>query len=306
MGTTDDAADWGRLDLAWAGIREHVLDLDGRPVRVLRVEADGGGTEPQLLVHGLGGAASNWIDVMGGLRRYGPVVALDLPGFGHTPLASASAVGVAGHAEVVLAAADALGWDRFALHGNSMGGLVATLIAAAHPERVARLVLVSPALPPSCPLAMIPPPRATVVGVLPMALPARRTRQLMRLIFTEPEGVRPSLLQVMAADSRPRDQQEAEDHKQALIQSTRSIARHWVDPRHLYRSIDAVQAPTLLLGGTADALVPARVLRKVLARRSDWAGAVLDEHRHALMLDDPTEFLARVELWRRTTDAAVA
>jgi pimeloyl-ACP methyl ester carboxylesterase len=299
-------SDWGRLDPAWAGIHDEMLDVGGRPVRVLRADGVAGAGEPQLLVHGLGGASSNWVDVIGGLRRLGPVVAMDLPGFGHTPAASGTALTVDGHAELVLAVADELGWERFTLHGNSMGGLVSTLLAAEHPDRVERLVLVSPALPPSCPLAMLPPPLTTLTGMVPMVLPSRRPHQLMRLIFTDPEGIRPALLKVMAADSRPRDEQETADHKRALLESTRSIAGLWLDPRRVYRAIDAVQAPTLVLGGTADALVPARVLRKVLARRTDWAGSVLDDHRHALMLDAPEEFLDRVSSWHAATDAAVA
>ncbi|MGA8846293.1 MAG: alpha/beta hydrolase, partial [Nocardioides sp.] len=137
-------------------------------------------------------------------------------------------------------------------------------------------------------------------------VPARRTHQLMRLIFTDPAGIRPALLEVMAADSRPRDEQEVVDHKRALLESTRSIAGLWLDPRRTYRAIDMIKVPTLVLGGTADALVPARVLRRVLARRSDWSGAVLDDHRHALMLDAPGEFLSRVEQWRQEDDTAVA
>ena len=69
--------------------------------------------------------------------------------------------------------------------------------------------------------------------------------------------------------------------KRALRSATRSIAALWTDPRRVWRAIDRVQAPTLLLGGTRDALVPAKV---VLARRRDWTGpGVLDDRRHALM-----------------------
>jgi pimeloyl-ACP methyl ester carboxylesterase len=298
--------DWGRLDPAWRGIHEDMVELDGRAVRVLRAEGENGASSPQLLVHGLGGAASNWVDVMAGLRRYGPVVAVDLPGFGHTPASSGSSLSVDGHLEMVLALADHLGWDSFALHGNSMGGLIGILLAAEHAERVERLVLVSPALPPTTPVGFLPVPLATVTGVLPMVVPARRTHHLMRLIFTDPTSIRPALLDVMAADSLPRDEQEATDHRRALLGSTRSIAGLWLDPRRVYRAVDRVAAPTLVLGGTADALVPARVLRKVLKRRPDWSGAVLSDHRHALMLDSPGEYLARVAEWRATTDAAVA
>ncbi|WP_323792479.1 alpha/beta fold hydrolase [Nocardioides sp.] len=300
------AADWGTRDPAWAGVREDVLDLGGRTVRVLRADGRPGATQPQVLVHGLGGSASNWIDVIAGLASYGPVVALDLGGFGHTPAESAVSLGVDGHIELVLAVADHLEWATFALHGNSMGGLVGTLLAADHPHRVEHLVLVSPALPPSCPLAFLPIPRATWSGVVPMALPSRRTHQLMRLIFNDPTGIRPALLEAMATDSRPRDEHHAAERSRALLASTRSIAALWLDPRRVYRAVDELVAPTLVLGGTADALVPARVLRKVLARRADWAGEVLSDHRHALMLDAPAEYLARVAAWRAESDSAVA
>lgn len=299
-------ADWGTRDPAWAGVHEEVLDLGGRTVRVLRAEGRAGASQPQVLVHGLGGSASNWIDVIAGLADYGPVVALDLAGFGHTPADSATSLSVDGHVELVLAVADHLGWPTFALHGNSMGGLVGTLLAAEHVDRVEHLVLVSPALPPSCPLAFLPIPRATLSGVVPMALPSRRTHHLMRLIFDDPTGIRPALLEAMAADSRPRDEHHAAERSKALLASTRSIAALWLDPRRVYRAVDDLVAPTLVLGGTADALVPARVLRKVLARRADWAGEVLDDHRHALMLDAPKEYLARVAAWRAEHDSAVA
>jgi pimeloyl-ACP methyl ester carboxylesterase len=67
-----------------------------------------------------------------------------------------------------------------------------------------------------------------------------------------------------------------------------------------------VQAPTLLLGGTKDALVPARVLRAVLARRPDWEGHVLDDRRHALMLEDPAGYLDLVTSWRARRSGAAA
>lgn len=78
---------WSALDPAWSHVREQLLPVRGHPVRVLR--ADGASPDarrPQLLVHGLGGSAADWVDVIEPLRRYGPVVAVDLPGFGLTPV----------------------------------------------------------------------------------------------------------------------------------------------------------------------------------------------------------------------------
>lgn len=71
------------------------------------------------------------------------VVALDLPGHGasaHLPPAAEYTLVAA--ARAVLSVADALGWPRFSLLGHSMGGAIATLVAAGAPERVERLALI--------------------------------------------------------------------------------------------------------------------------------------------------------------------
>ena len=71
------------------------------------------------------------------------VIALDLPGFGEAPVAR----GQDAPWSDVLETMDALGVERAALVGNSFGGLVALQVAAAAPDRVAALALIS-ALPP--------------------------------------------------------------------------------------------------------------------------------------------------------------
>src|SRR4051794_6872730 len=155
---------------AWPGVVATPLDVGGRGVRVLRAASRRAGDgEPQLLVHGLGGSSVTWVEVMDGLREHGPVVAVDLPGFGRTPVEADDPLTVQGYVTFVLEVADALGWPRFTLHGNSMGGLVGTIIAADHPDRVSRLVLVSPALPPRSPLKLLVPARATLDGMVPIA-----------------------------------------------------------------------------------------------------------------------------------------
>jgi pimeloyl-ACP methyl ester carboxylesterase len=292
------------------------LEVGGRQVRVLRTEGRSShGAEPQLLVHGLGGSSVTWVEVMEGLADYGPVVAVDLPGFGRTPPSPGDSLTVSGYVEFLVQVADALGWDRFAVHGNSMGGLVATVLAARHPTRVERLVLVSPALPPRWPARLLLPSRATIDGMAPIALSslsaaalgavglagpelsARRNRAMLKLIYPDPEGVDRRVLALMAADFAD-GSMDGRERRSALLSATRSIALTWTDPRGVWRAIGRVQAPTLLLGGTRDALVPARTLRAVLARRPDWEGHVLDDRRHALMLEDPESYLDLVKRWR--------
>ncbi|MFL6588528.1 MAG: alpha/beta fold hydrolase [Luteimonas sp.] len=71
------------------------------------------------------------------------VVAPDLPGHGrsaHMPVGTDYTF--VGAVHQVLDIADALGWDRFALLGHSMGAGIASLVAAAVPERIDRLVAI--------------------------------------------------------------------------------------------------------------------------------------------------------------------
>jgi len=300
----------------WPAVVDTHLEVCGRRVRVLRTDSRRRqGSEPQLLVHGLGGSSVTWVEVMEGLAEYGPVVAVDLPGFGRTPPTPDDSFTVSGYVEFLVQVADALGWDRFTVHGNSMGGLVATVLAARHPNRVERLVLVSPALPPRWPTRLLLPSRATIDGMAPIALSSlsaaalgavglagpelseRRNRAMLRLIYPDPDGVDRRVLSLMAADFAD-GAMDGRERRAALVSATRSIARTWTDPRGVWRAIGRVQAPTLLLGGTRDALVPAKTLRAVLARRPDWQGHLLDDRRHALMLEDPTSYLDLVKRWR--------
>jgi pimeloyl-ACP methyl ester carboxylesterase len=305
----------------WPSVTDTSLEVGGRPVRALRTEsataADG---SPQLLVHGLGGSSVTWVEVMEGLSQHGPVVAVDLPGFGRTPATADDPLTVHGYVTFVLAVADALGWERFTLHGNSMGGLIGTLLAAEHPERVDRLVLVSPALPPRSPVGLLLPGRATLDGMVPLAvssmsalalgavglagpeLDERRNRAMLKLIYPDPDGVDRAVLDLMAADFA--EEIEGMDRRAALLAATRSISVLWTSPRAVWNAVRRVQAPTLVLGGTQDALVPAKVLRAVLEARPDWEGHVLDDRRHALMLEDPEGYLSLFDRWQAKTPAA--
>jgi pimeloyl-ACP methyl ester carboxylesterase len=300
----------------WPGVLDTHLAIGDRQVRVLRSRRRRGGkAEPHLLLHGLGGSSATWVEVMEGLSEHGPVVAVDLPGFGGTAPSPDDSLTISGYVEFVGRVADALGWERFSLHGNSMGGLVAALVAARLPERVDRLVLVSPAIPPRSPLSLLLPHRPAMDAFLPIALSSltatslglvgvagpelgrRRNRDFLKLIYPDPDTVDRRLLRLMAADlADPRI--DAHERRRAFLSALGSIARSWTDPRRTWRAISRVEAPTLVIGGTRDALVPARTLRALLAHRPDWEGHVLDDRRHALMLEDPQGYLDLVSQWR--------
>jgi pimeloyl-ACP methyl ester carboxylesterase len=114
----------------------------GRSVR-LRARVGGYGP-PVLLLHGLGGAASNWVDVAPLLVERHRVVALDLPGHG-TSATSATGGSMDGFVDTVAAAMTDLQVVPALVAGHSFGGQLAVWLAARRPELVRGLLLIAPA-----------------------------------------------------------------------------------------------------------------------------------------------------------------
>jgi pyruvate dehydrogenase E2 component (dihydrolipoamide acetyltransferase) len=117
------------------------VEVDGR---VISYATMGEGEEVVVLVHGYGGDKNSWLFVQEPLSRTRTVHAIDLPGHG----ASGKDVGDGSLdtlAATVLGFLDAVGAERAHLVGHSLGGAVVTAVAAAAPDRVSALTLVSPA-----------------------------------------------------------------------------------------------------------------------------------------------------------------
>ncbi|MBW3608025.1 MAG: alpha/beta fold hydrolase [Actinobacteria bacterium] len=124
--------DW-RAHLRWVPVR-------GRPVNVLDI-----GEGPVVVfLHGLSGCWQNWLESIPPLAGDHRVIAIDLPGFGESPM-PAEPISVSGYARTVVDLLDALGVPEATIVGNSMGGFVGCEIAIRFPARVQRLVLVAPA-----------------------------------------------------------------------------------------------------------------------------------------------------------------
>jgi pimeloyl-ACP methyl ester carboxylesterase len=93
------------------------------------------GSGPALvLIHGLGGARSNWKPVLAQLARHHEVIAVDLPGFGDSPaLSPGDRPTAARMADAVALTLEQLGVGGFHVAGNSLGGWVALELAARRP-----------------------------------------------------------------------------------------------------------------------------------------------------------------------------
>jgi pimeloyl-ACP methyl ester carboxylesterase len=118
------------------GFEERFAEVKGVRMRYL---VAGTGT-PVVLVHGLGGAASNWVELAPSLARTRRVLAPELPGHGgSSPLAAAPNLNP--FADRVADVLRREGVVEATVVGHSFGGSVALRLAMRHPRLVGSLVL---------------------------------------------------------------------------------------------------------------------------------------------------------------------
>lgn len=89
----------------------------------------GGSGPPLLLVHGVGSHWQVWEPVLAALEAEREVVAVDLPGFGGSPVLEGDAPTAPALARAVGRFLDELGWERAHVAGNSLGGWIALELA---------------------------------------------------------------------------------------------------------------------------------------------------------------------------------
>lgn len=104
--------------------------------------------EPIVLLHKVGGWLADWRHVAPLLARQYRVIAMDMPGHGDSTMLGKPpfVMTIDENMAMILSALSEIGVERFAIGGNSLGGVTAIAIAAGRPERVSRLIVVSASL----------------------------------------------------------------------------------------------------------------------------------------------------------------
>ncbi|SEE37003.1 Pimeloyl-ACP methyl ester carboxylesterase [Streptomyces sp. 2112.3] len=258
------------------------------------------GREPALYVHGLGGSSQNWSDLMPLLADRVDGEAIDLPGFGHSPPPADGNYSVSAQARAVIRYLDAAGRGPVHLIGNSMGGAASTRVAAARPDLVRTLTLISPALPEVPPqLTAVPTALLAVPGIAGLFgrlthdwTPERRTREVLALCYGDPGGVSPEGFNAAAEEYARR--LELPYFWEVMERSARGLVNAYTlgGQHNLWRQAERVLAPTLLVYGGRDRLVSYRMARRAAAAFRGSRLLTLPEAGHVAMMEYP-ETVAR-------------
>jgi pimeloyl-ACP methyl ester carboxylesterase len=283
----------------------HRVDLDG-PLHYL--DFGGPADGPLILaVHGLGGAAWNWLAVGPLLTARCRVLAVDLAGHGETPAHGRSTT-VRGNRRLLGRFLREVVQEPVVLMGNSMGGLITLLQAAASPDLVEGVVLVDAALPR--PLLTGVDPRVALqfaVVALPglgeAAVNRQRRRQpipeqvwqTLKLCTVDVNRIPPEVVEagIRSLQSRNRDDYAPAD----VLFAGRSLLRVMSRPQALRRRFRSITAPVLMLHGDRDRLVSVKVAQAAARTFPDWRLEIAHDIGHVPMLEAPDWTAATVLEW---------
>lgn len=268
------------------------------PTGVLRYRRAGSGP-PLLLLHGWAASSRYWLDTLAALDDRA-CYAFDMPGFGESP-ALAQPSTPAALAAVVLEAADALGLEQFDLGGHSFGASVAVMLAARHPQRVRRLVLTSFGLPPTAALEGLyslvqPTLRLGLVGWQPLLNLfdpwVRLWHPWQRALLHLPSL--PGLIGSWYAQQPPTAAQLAAglDDLVAMDLRAHTGSLFSVGAPDIAAAFATVSAPTLLLSGCNDRVLPPDTVAAAHAYRPSSEVVLFADCGHLPMLEQPQAYYA--------------
>ncbi|MCB0857001.1 MAG: alpha/beta fold hydrolase [Solirubrobacterales bacterium] len=278
------------LEINWAErIREVTVDsvLGRTPVSYV----DQGEGPPILLVHGLGGSWRNWLENIPALSDDHRVVALDLPGFGLSPMPEGE-ISMPAFGDFLLSFVDAvgLGPETF-LVGHSMGGFISTEAVTSRPERFARMSLVSAA---GISFARISGTRKSVTAVIVKAMipiaASRAERNLSRKrlrtasfagVIAHPSMIGHEILWELGTYAALRSP--------ALFPAAYALGGY--DNRE---ALSDIEIPTQIVWGQQDRLVPVGAAYSYARRIRDSELSLVDDCGHMVQMERPARFNSEI------------
>jgi pimeloyl-ACP methyl ester carboxylesterase len=238
---------------AYANGASKFVDLEGMSVHY----RDEGVGPPLVLLHGTGASLHTWNAWTTALSSHHRVIRMDLPGFGLTGPNTTGDYSIPAYVAFLESFRQALGLQRFALGGNSLGGQIAWSYTVAHPERVTELILVDSAgFPIDRPALVFTLARVPGLSRLLAQLdPSHMVRRTLREAYGDPNKVTPELVERYRLLALRQGNRSAFVARAKALRADRSA------------DLSLLRVPTLVLWGREDRLIP-------VGHASRFAGAI--------------------------------
>ena len=279
-------SDYGNPDPEWQRVewRKHVrrVELPGAAVNYVEL----GEGEPVLFVHGISGSWQNWLENLPHFARGRRAIALDLPGFGASPMPSWE-IDIPAYGRLIHDFCEKLGIEGGAIVGNSLGGFIAAEAVTAGPARFERLALIAAAGI----LNTWRPEERAVATAWAWKTFGRSFGDRGRWIVTHPRArqivfgpfmrypnrLRADLLFEQIASGLER----ADGFEQAL----HAALRHDIRER-----LGSIEIPTLVLGGQSDRVIPMAAALSYRRRIPGSRLEIFERTGHVPQLERPLRF----------------
>jgi pimeloyl-ACP methyl ester carboxylesterase len=258
------------------GLRVHLRDTGDKAASAL------------ILLHGFGSSLHTWDAWAAALETRYRVVRIDLPGAGLTGPDASKPNGDYSDTRAFLVIQnlmDQLQIERASVIGNSIGGRIAWGFAAKHPERVNKLVLISPDgfESPGFEYGKAPNVPA-VLGLMRYSLP----KAMLKMNLTPAYGDAKNLTDETV--NRYYDMMLAPCGRDAMLERMRQIMLSDPTP-----ALITIKAPTLLLWGSKDAMIPIANAQDYLRAMPNGRLVALEGLGHVPHEEVPAISLAPVE-----------
>ena len=272
----------------WAPPPSDFIELDGQLVHY-RDQGPSGDPLPLLLLHGTSASLHTWEGWAAQLSTTRRVISVDLPGFGLTGPNAEHDYRDARYVAFVRQFLARLGVGRAILVGNSLGGEIAWQVALADPTRVAGLVLIDAAgfdfVPESLPLGFRIARLPVVREGMRWVLPRRAIENSVLDVYGDPSRVTAALV------DRYYELTLREGNRVALMRRMDQLAPGPVE------RLAEIQAPTLILWGGRDRLIPPRWGQAFHERMPGSRLVVFPSLGHVPQEEDPAATLAALRDW---------
>jgi pimeloyl-ACP methyl ester carboxylesterase len=238
-----------------------------------------------ILLHGFGASLDTWEPWAQALSAHYRVIRFDLPGFGLTGPDPTGDYSDAREMKILADLMDQMGVARASLIGHSLGGRIAWNFAALHPDRVNRLVLVSPDGFASAEFAYDRAPDIPLVmRALPYVAPRGLLKANLAVAYARPEALSETTL------TRYRDLLLAPGVRRAILERTSQVILR--DPAP---TLARIEVPTLLLWGEKDGMIPIGNADDFLRDMPHATLVRLPNLGHVPFEEDPAASLAPLE-----------